>query len=109
MDVDLVTTRRFQVIGTFLLYNRLFNKDWPKLMQEPEPDTHAGRQPKLYLTRLRLALGPWTVHFNHPGYIKPDMMNKLENNVCKQTLEDSRRDPAIRYSLTRPNALIALL
>jgi hypothetical protein len=99
MDVDLITTRRFQVIGSFLLYNRLFNKDWQKLMQEPEPDGHAPRPPRPYLTRLRLVLGPWTVHFNSPGYIKPDTMLMLEVNVCKKTLEETRTDDKIRKEL----------
>ncbi|KAF2197422.1 hypothetical protein GQ43DRAFT_484155 [Delitschia confertaspora ATCC 74209] len=96
---DLVTTRRFQVIGSFLLYNRLFNQNWPKLMEEPEPVDHADRTPKPYLTRFRLAVGPWTVHFNNPGYVKAETMHMLEMGVVKKTLEDTRRDEDVRLEL----------
>ena len=56
---------------------------------------------KLYLTRLRLALAPYTVHFQSPGYIKDETLRMLERDVVKNTLEDSRRSFELRYGLPR--------
>jgi hypothetical protein len=53
--------------------------------------------PKLWLTRLRLALGPYAVHFNNPGYLKEDTLRMLENDVVKKTLEETRRNFELRY------------
>lgn len=49
-----------------------------------------------YLTRLRLALAPYTVHFQNPGYIKDEMMRTLERDVVKKTLEETRRNFELR-------------
>ncbi|KAF2745340.1 hypothetical protein M011DRAFT_427601 [Sporormia fimetaria CBS 119925] len=51
---------------------------------------------KPWLTRLRLALGPYTVHFTHTGYIKDHTLGMLEYNVCRRTLEESRKNFALR-------------
>jgi hypothetical protein len=56
--------------------------------------------PKPYLTRLRLALGPYAIHFQTPGYIKDETMCMLERDVCKKTLEQTRRNFELRYALT---------
>lgn len=53
---------------------------------------------KLYLTRLRLALAPYTVHFQSPGYIKDETLRLLERDVVKKTLEESRRSFELRYA-----------
>ncbi|ORY17446.1 hypothetical protein BCR34DRAFT_474948 [Clohesyomyces aquaticus] len=55
--------------------------------------------PKAHLTRLRLALHPYTIHFTDPGYIKDDTMRMLELNVCKKTLEETRRNFELREEL----------
>lgn len=52
---------------------------------------------KPYLTRLRLAFAPYTVHFNNPGYIKDETMRMLERDVVKKTLEETRRSFEVRY------------
>lgn len=52
---------------------------------------------KPYLTRLRLALVPYKVHFDNPGYIKDDTMRMLERDVVKKTLEETRRSFELRY------------
>ncbi|KAF1964761.1 hypothetical protein BU23DRAFT_491573 [Bimuria novae-zelandiae CBS 107.79] len=53
----------------------------------------------MYLTRLRLALAPYTVHFQSPGYIKDETMRMLEQDVVKKTLEESRRSFELREEL----------
>lgn len=53
---------------------------------------------KPYLTRLRLALAPYTVHFQNPGYIKDETMRMLERDVVKRTLEGTRRNFELRYA-----------
>lgn len=60
---------------------------------------------KLYLTRLRLALAPYTVHFQSPGYIKDETLRMLERDVVKKTLEESRRSFELRYVLVSKNEL----
>ncbi|KAF2472345.1 uncharacterized protein BDR25DRAFT_258678 [Lindgomyces ingoldianus] len=64
-------------------------------------DAESDEQPssKAHLTRLRLALGPYTIHFTDPGYIKDETMRMLELNVCKKTLEDTRRNFELREEL----------
>lgn len=53
--------------------------------------------PKPWLTRLRLALAPYTVHFKNPGYIKEDTLRRLEWDVVKKTLEETRKNYELRY------------
>ena len=52
-----------------------------------------------YLTRLRLALAPYTVHFRNPGYIRDETLRMLERDVVKKTLEDSRKRLELREEL----------
>lgn len=52
-----------------------------------------------YLTRLRLALAPYTVHFHNPGYVRDDTLRMLERDVVKKTLEESRKNVEIREEL----------
>jgi len=65
--------------------------------EEVDEDKPAAQ---LYLTRLRLALGPYVVHFQTPGYIKDDTMRMLERDVVKKTLEQTRRNFELRYMRT---------
>ena len=53
---------------------------------------------KLYLTRLRLALAPYAIHFQSPGYIKDETMRILERDTVKKTLEETRRSFELRYA-----------
>lgn len=57
---------------------------------------------KPWLTRLRLALGPYAVHFNNPGYLKEETLRMLENDVVKRTLEETRRNFELRYVFLIP-------
>ncbi|KAF1351473.1 hypothetical protein EJ07DRAFT_169022 [Lizonia empirigonia] len=52
-----------------------------------------------YLTRLRLALAPYTVHFRNPGYVRDETLRMLERDVVKKTLEDSRKRIELREEL----------
>ncbi|KAF1850300.1 uncharacterized protein K460DRAFT_270024 [Cucurbitaria berberidis CBS 394.84] len=52
-----------------------------------------------YLTRLRLALGPYTVHFHNPGYIADDTLRMLERVSIKKTLEETRKSLELREEL----------
>ena len=52
-----------------------------------------------YLTRLRLALATYTVHFRNPGYIRDETLRMLERDVVKKTLEDSRKRLELREEL----------
>ncbi|OCK78737.1 hypothetical protein K432DRAFT_406209 [Lepidopterella palustris CBS 459.81] len=52
-----------------------------------------------YVTRFRLALAPWTVHFKYPGYVRDDTMHVLEINVCKKTLEGTRNSAEVREEI----------
>lgn len=63
-------------------------------MEELEADEQPTIKP--YLTRLRLALGPYAVHFSNPSYIKEETLRTLELNVCKKTLEETRRNLDLR-------------
>lgn len=56
-------------------------------------------QARPYLTRLRLALAPYTVHFRNTGYIRDDTLRMLERDVVKKTLEDSRKRLELREEL----------
>ena len=56
-------------------------------------------QARPYLTRLRLALAPYTVHFRNPGYIRDETLRMLERDVVKKTLEDSRKRLELREEL----------
>ncbi|KAF2009564.1 hypothetical protein BU24DRAFT_437179 [Aaosphaeria arxii CBS 175.79] len=66
-------------------------------MDDAEPEEQTA--PKVYLTRLRLALGPYAVHFSNPGYIKSETMRMLDIQVCKKTLDETRRNFEIREEL----------
>ncbi|KAF2847437.1 hypothetical protein T440DRAFT_191277 [Plenodomus tracheiphilus IPT5] len=55
--------------------------------------------PRPFLTRLRLALAPYTVHFHNPGYIRDDTLRMLEREVVKKTLEESRKSLELREEL----------
>lgn len=59
----------------------------------------AGYTAKPFLTRLRLALAPYTVHFHNPGYVRDDSLRMLERDVVKKTLEDSRKSVELREEL----------
>lgn len=52
-----------------------------------------------HLTRLRLALAPYSVHFNNPGYIKDETLLSLEKDIVKTTLEGSRKSVELREEL----------
>ncbi|KAH6629299.1 hypothetical protein C7974DRAFT_424365 [Boeremia exigua] len=56
-------------------------------------------QARPYLTRLRLALAPYTVHFRNPGYIRDETLRMLERDVVKKTLEESRKRLELREEL----------
>ena len=56
-------------------------------------------QARPYLTRLRLALAPYTVHFRNPGYMRDETLRMLERDVVKKTLEDSRKRLELREEL----------
>ncbi|KAF1936398.1 hypothetical protein EJ02DRAFT_448082 [Clathrospora elynae] len=58
-----------------------------------------GIYAKPYLTRLRLALAPYTVHFHNPGYVRDDTLRMLERDVVKKTLEESRKRLELREEL----------
>lgn len=58
-----------------------------------------GKSAKPYLTRLRLALGPYAVHFRNLGYIRDDALRMLERDVVKKTLEDTRKSLELREEL----------
>ena len=56
-------------------------------------------QARPYLTRLRLALAPYAVHFRNPGYIRDETLRMLERDVVKKSLEDSRKRIELREEL----------
>jgi len=68
-------------------------------LRESEPDSLNGAHAKPYLTRLRLALAPYCVHFNNPGYIRDDTLRMLERDVVKKTLEETRKSIEMREEL----------
>jgi len=59
----------------------------------------ADLTPRPLLTRLRLALGPYAVHFRHPGYVRDDTLRLLERDAVKKTLDASRRSLEVREEL----------
>jgi palmitoyltransferase len=85
---------RAWVYCSLLAEYRLFHTYENAAMNDAVPDEKPT--PRAYLTRLRLALGPYTIHFTDPGYIKDDTMRMLESNVCRKTLEESRRNFELR-------------
>lgn len=66
---------------------------------QSEADSMNDAQAKPYLTRLRLALAPYCVHFNNPGYIRDDTLRMLERDVVKKTLEETRKSLEMREEL----------
>jgi palmitoyltransferase len=64
-----------------------------------ESEGSDGIQARPYLTRLRLALAPYTVHFHNPGYVRDDTLRMLERDVVKKTLEESRKSLELREEL----------
>ncbi|KAF2273615.1 uncharacterized protein EI97DRAFT_383037 [Westerdykella ornata] len=66
-------------------------------MAEAEKEEKPKAKP--WLTRLRLALGPYTVHFKNPGYIKEETLRMLMFDVCKKILEETRRNFELREEL----------
>jgi palmitoyltransferase len=68
-------------------------------LRDSEPDSVNGAPAKPYLTRLRLALVPYCVHFTQPGYIRDDTLRMLERDVVKKTLEDTRKSLDMREEL----------
>jgi palmitoyltransferase len=69
-------------------------------LRDSEPDsTQEGAPAKPYLTRLRLALVPYCVHFTQPGYIRDDTLRMLERDVVKKTLEETRKSLEMREEL----------
>lgn len=65
-------------------------------MDDAEPEEKPTAKP--YLTRLRLALGPYSVHFTNPGYVKDETLRMLDVNICKKTLEETRRNFELRFA-----------
>lgn len=58
-----------------------------------------GLSARPFLTRLRLALAPYTVHFRASGYIREDTLRMLERDVVKKTLDESRKNVELREEL----------
>lgn len=53
--------------------------------------------PNAYTTYLRLALAPLIVHFKHAGYIAPETMGMVDNDIRKQTLRRTFKQLEVRY------------
>lgn len=53
---------------------------------------------KPYLTRLRLAMAPYVVHFGNIGYIKVETLHMLGRDVVQKTLDETRRNFELRYA-----------
>ncbi|KAF2269621.1 hypothetical protein CC78DRAFT_550573 [Lojkania enalia] len=88
---------RYWLYRNLIAQHRLFH-DWSRpAMDDPEPEEKPTAHPRL--TRLRLALGPYNIHFNNPGYIKSETLRMLDQNVCKKTLEETRRSFELREEL----------
>lgn len=68
--------------------------DNPDLSQDADVDVEVLAKP--FLTRLRLVLGAYTVHFRHPGYMRDDALRMLERDVVKTTLEQTRKSLELR-------------
>ncbi|KAH7074312.1 hypothetical protein FB567DRAFT_193689 [Paraphoma chrysanthemicola] len=104
---------RVWVYRSLLAENRLWHEwDRPGVLaamdresETSDSESHDGLdgarspQAKPYLTRLRLALAPYCVHFNNPGYIRDDTLRMLERDVVKKTLEESRKSLELREEL----------
>jgi palmitoyltransferase len=107
---------RIWVYRALLAENRLWNEwdrpeprldmdrddgslDGTESLRESEPDRPNGARARPYLTRLRLALAPYCVHFNNAGYIRDDTLRMLERDVVKKTLEETRRSIEMREEL----------
>jgi palmitoyltransferase len=73
--------------------------DTESLGGSERPESSAGITARPYLTRLRLALAPYTVHFHNPGYVRDDTLRMLERDVVKKTLEGSRKSLELREEL----------
>ncbi|EUC41125.1 hypothetical protein COCMIDRAFT_9107 [Bipolaris oryzae ATCC 44560] len=67
--------------------------------ESERPESSNGRAARPYLTRLRLALAPYIVHFHNPGYIRDDTLRMLERDIVKKTLEESRKSLELREEL----------
>jgi palmitoyltransferase len=85
---------RFWVYNSLLAQYRLFDEWSRPSMDDGEREEKPKVQP--YLTRLRLALGPIAVHFANSGYVKEETLRMLETNICKKTLEETRRSFDLR-------------
>jgi hypothetical protein len=91
------------------LWNHWDRSSRPPAMDQEHPDDlssvgdseydAAAMQARPYLTRLRLALAPYTVHFRNPGYMRDDTLRMLERDVVKKTLEESRKRIELREEL----------
>ncbi|KAH8722927.1 hypothetical protein GQ44DRAFT_774454 [Phaeosphaeriaceae sp. PMI808] len=68
-------------------------------VRDSEADSTNGMTARPYLARLRLALAPYCVHFNNPGYIRDDTLRMLEKDVVKKTLEETRKSLEMREEL----------
>jgi hypothetical protein len=73
--------------------------DTESMGESEGPGSSNGISARPYLTRLRLALAPYTVHFHNPGYIRDDTLRMLERDVVKKTLEESRKSLELREEL----------
>ncbi|KAF2713730.1 hypothetical protein K504DRAFT_371208 [Pleomassaria siparia CBS 279.74] len=84
-----------------LLCDHALFESWRRHTTTMDDDDELDEKPaaRPYLTRLRLALGPYAIHFQTPGYIKDETMRMLERDVCKKTLEQTRRNFELREEL----------
>ena len=73
--------------------------DTESMGESERPESSGGIHARPYLTRLRLALAPYTVHFHNPGYVRDDTLRMLERDVVKKTLEESRKSLELREEL----------
>lgn len=73
--------------------------DTESLRDSERSNSVSGIHARPYLTRLRLALAPYSVHFNNPGYIRDDTLRMLEKDVVKKTLEETRKSVELREEL----------
>ncbi|KAF2760283.1 hypothetical protein EJ05DRAFT_508837 [Pseudovirgaria hyperparasitica] len=71
-----------------------------ELASQSRPPPQEAKRP--YATALRLAIGPWTVQFRSvhgAGYIKPEMMQKLDDVLVKKTLTNTRQYAEVREDI----------
>ncbi|KAE8827128.1 hypothetical protein PTNB85_08481 [Pyrenophora teres f. teres] len=73
--------------------------DTESVADSERPTSSNGIHARPYLTRLRLALAPYMVHFHNPGYVRDDTLRMLERDVVKKTLEESRKSVELREEL----------